>query len=131
MQQVTARFVTLLVTVGRRHDIAVTIGRSHDTVAARALSSLVPSERLLCHVRNDGLAFILGRADLALSGALNQKIQLAIILWNLLPFVIETAADCDGSSCELVDLGNGFPMGDLRSSQTCVVFQWSVSSCVG
>lgn len=87
---------------------------SHHIVFARALCSLVASECLLCHVSDDGLAFVLGCLHLSLSGTLNEQVQLPVIVWDLLALVVEATPDGDGCACQLIDLGNGLTVCDLQ-----------------
>ena len=87
--------------------------RSHDIVLARALSALIPSHRLLGHVGNDGLAFILGCTHFGRGGSLYQEEQLAVIVGNLLTLIVEATTYCNGRASQLVDLGYGLTMCNL------------------
>ena len=80
------------------------------------MSTLVPSERLLSHVSNDGLALVLGRSDLGHGGTFYEQIQLAIVVRDLLALVVEAATDCDGCACQLIDLGYSLAMRDLQGN---------------
>ena len=93
-----------------------TAAESHDIVLARPLSTLVPSERLLSHVSNDGLALVLGRSDLGHGGTFYEQIQLAIVVRDLLALVVEAATDCNGCACQLIDLGYSLAMRDLQGN---------------